>query len=86
MPTRPEPPGDSAQGQQRGCTSIVLASVAGMILLSLLIVLTMSFGFVPLVAVAILGGVFLITYLHYITWGWWLGRQILREEEEDEDD
>ena len=86
MPQRPDPPQQSSTERQRGCASILLASLAGLILLAMFIVLTLSFGWVPLVAVAIFGGMFLVAYLHYITWGWWLGQQIRREEAETDDE
>tara|TARA_B100000809_G_scaffold265173_1_gene323175 strand:+ start:1211 stop:1330 length:120 start_codon:yes stop_codon:yes gene_type:complete len=30
------------------------------------------------------GGLFLVAGLHYLVWGWWLGR-VIREEESDEE-
>jgi hypothetical protein len=83
MPTRPEPPSE-AGGKQRGCMSIVLASLSGVFLLALLMTLLLPFGKIAQVVVAIVGGVFLVAFLHYITWGWWLGRLIQREDDDDD--
>ncbi len=85
MPERPDAP-DSGAEKQRGCMSILLASLSGIILLSLFMLLAMPFGKVGLVVVGIIGGVFLIAFLHYVTWGWWLGQLIRREEENSQDD
>ncbi|MDA7978547.1 MAG: hypothetical protein MPJ50_07230 [Pirellulales bacterium] len=85
VPVRPQRPPEPTAAQQRGCMSILLASFSGIILLTLFVLLAIPFGGVAPVAIAIVGGVFLIAFLHYITWGWWLGQLIRREDDESDD-
>ncbi|MBI84502.1 MAG: hypothetical protein CMJ81_15010 [Planctomycetaceae bacterium] len=73
----PDPPSPN-----RGSLFPVLLAILFFSLVSLvLIFLTLgSFGLILLAA----GGLFLAAGLHYLAWGWWLGR-VIREEEADEE-
>jgi hypothetical protein len=79
-PQRPTP-----ASKPGGWFSILLAGVAGLVLCAALFLLMLQFGG-PLAVVAVLvfglGGV--VALFHYLAWGWWLGRTI-REEVEQED-
>jgi len=58
---------------------VITGSLLGFIVLSaLLLVCT---GFHPL-SYFISSGIFVFAALHYIIWGWWLGRMIHEEEAE----
>lgn len=63
-----------------------MASLAGLLLLAGLIALTLPFGAVPIAAASLIGGLMLLGFLHYITWGWWLGAWIRREETDADKD
>jgi drug/metabolite transporter superfamily protein YnfA len=73
----PDPPAPN-----RGSLVPILLAILFFSLVSLvLIFLTLgSFGLILLAA----GGLFLVAGLHYLVWGWWLGR-VIREEESDEE-
>jgi len=46
------------------------------------LVLVSNFFFTPIFVIG--AAVFGFTALHYVLWGWWLGRMIQQEGEEDE--
>jgi Kef-type K+ transport system membrane component KefB len=63
--------------------SIVLASVVGLFLFAALLLLTGGAA-VAIAGAAIVGLLaFGFAAVHYLVWGWWLGRIIRREAEED---
>ena len=63
--------------------SIVLASIAGLFLFAILLMLTGAAAFALGGAAVVSLLVFGFAGLHYLIWGWWLGGIIRREAEED---
>ena len=64
----------------RGCfVGLMVLLLAGLGLL-LLVLITVPLGAQISGPVAIIGGMVLFVLFHWVTWGWWLGRAIQREE------
>lgn len=77
--TRPEEP-DKPRGSWLG---IILALVfCAMIFVGLTFLTAGLFGGPFLI---VIGGLFAIVALHYVTWGWWLGRVLRQASDEDDE-
>ncbi len=64
----------------RGCfVGLMILLLAGLGLL-LLVLITVPLGGHISGPVAVIGGMVLFILFHWVTWGWWLGRAIQREE------
>jgi hypothetical protein len=76
LPPRPAPP------PPRGSwLSIVLTGFV--LMLAAIVLFVLSLG--QLLPILVIGGlIFLATAFHYLVWGWWLGKMIQREAEEEE--
>jgi hypothetical protein len=82
IPPRPErPPPETASSSGRTWLAIVLALVFFSIMAVGLMLLSYGF-FAPVFAIA--GLIFFVTTMHYLLWGWWLGKMIREEAEEDD--
>ncbi|MBW3598351.1 MAG: hypothetical protein KY475_13900 [Planctomycetes bacterium] len=78
-PPRPLPP--EKIPRRSSWLSIFLAML--LLLIVGLVLLVLSLG--QLLPVLVIGGlIFLVTGFHYLVWGWWLGRMIEREAENEE--
>ncbi len=64
--------------------SIVLAGITGLVLFVGFIFLAAPLGGIVLGVGVILGGIFVIAFLHYLLWGYWLGNSIREEVEAEE--
>jgi hypothetical protein len=81
LPSRPAPP-QKSEAPQRGSWLglLLMALVVGAIGVVLFV---LSLG--QLLPILVMGGlIFLVTAFHYVVWGWWLGRMIEREAQEEE--
>ncbi len=77
-PTRPVAPQRSDRGSW---LSIFLTMLLAGFVAAALFVLSLG----QLLPILVIGGlIFLVTAFHYLIWGWWLGKMIRREAEEDE--
>ncbi|GEM_PF-2926232 len=65
----------------RGCFFSLLVLVLAGLGLLLLVLITVPLGGQVSGPVAIIGGFVLFILFHWLSWGWWLGRAIHREEE-----
>jgi hypothetical protein len=80
-PKTPESPANLSRGQRGSWLSLFLAALlAGAVGLMLLVI---SLG--QLLPVVVIGGlIFLATAFHYVVWGWWLGKMIQQESQDEE--
>lgn len=83
-PERPPRPAAPAQVKQPANALVTIGSaLVGLLLLSA--ILLICTGGNPVVLIAS-GGIFAFAALHYIVWGWWLGRMIHDEETARDDE
>ena len=75
---RPEFP----QPRQSSAVSIVLAALG---LAGICLVLFFLSGGIFGIVILMAGGIVAFAGLQYLIWGWWLGKMIRREEEQDEE-
>ena len=81
MKTPRSSPPDPPASNRRSLVPVILAILFFSLVSLVLVFLTLgSFGLILLAA----GSLFLVAGLHYLVWGWWLGR-VIREEESDEE-
>jgi O-antigen/teichoic acid export membrane protein len=80
MPTIERPA--TTEPPRRGCLSLALALALSGVLLLAFVVLAAS-TLLPAVAFAAVAAalLFALAALHYLVWGYWLGRMIRKEEE-----
>jgi hypothetical protein len=77
LPPRPAP----SPAPRGGWLSIILTGFV--LALAAIVLFVLSLG--QLLPILVIGGlVFLATAFHYLVWGWWLGKMIHREAEEEE--
>lgn len=74
--TPPEPP-------KRGGSfvPILLASILAIIVCTVLFFLTLG-GFIVVIVIG--GAIFVVGAMHYVLWGWWLGRVIKEDVDAEE--
>jgi hypothetical protein len=82
VPERPP----STRPTQGSPWSIVLAGVTGLIFFIGFIFLAAPLGGIVLGVGVIVGGVFVVAFLHYLLWGRWLSQSIREEVEAEERD
>lgn len=83
MAEPPLPPVAPQRSDRHSWLSIVLTVLVAGFLAAALFVLSLG-QLLPILAIGSL--FFLATAFHYLVWGWWLGKMIRREAEEDERD
>ncbi len=80
LPERPTP----SRPTQGSPWSILLAGVTGLTLFIGFIFLAAPLGGIVLGVGVIVGGIFVVAFLHYLLWGRWLSQSIREEVEAEE--
>lgn len=79
VPPRPERPTDPVAQQRTSLVPVILAVLAAILVCGVLFFLTGGFIAVVIIMAGLIGG---FAALHYVVWGWWLGKLIEHEERE----
>ena len=81
VPQRPERPSEAVTERRTSLVPVVLAVMAAILVCGILFFLTGGFIAVVIVMAGLIGG---FAALHYVVWGWWLGKLIEHEERESD--